>query len=200
MKELLERLKNGEASVDEVLAKIEEGKKDMVPRSRLNDKNEEIKELKAEIENRDKQISDLEKTVKGNEDLEKQIQDLKAENESWAQKYQQTQIDAAIKLAAKDARDPADVLAFIKKDDLKLEDDGAVKGLDDALKELRESKPYLFDEGPKLKGRTPNTEGATPEHTGPNPWKKETLNLTEQARILKQDPELAEKLKTQARG
>lgn len=200
MKELLERLKNGEASVDEVLAKIEEGKKDMVPRSRLNDKNEEIKELKAEIENRDKQISDLEKTVKGNEDLEKQIQDLKAENESWAQKYQQTQIDAAIKLAAKDARDPADVLAFIKKDDLKLEDDGTVKGLDDALKELRESKPYLFDEGPKLKGRTPNTEGATPEHTGPNPWKKETLNLTEQARILKQDPELAEKLKTQARG
>lgn len=200
MKELLEKLKNGEASVDEVLAKIEEGKKDMVPRSRLNDKNEEIKELKAEIENRDKQISDLEKTVKGNEDLEKQIQDLKAENESWAQKYQQTQIDAAIKLAAKDARDPADVLAFIKKDDLKLEDDGTVKGLDDALKELRESKPYLFDEGPKLKGRTPNTEGATPEHTGPNPWKKETLNLTEQARILKQDPELAEKLKTQARG
>lgn len=200
MKELLEKLKNGETSVDEVLSKIEEGKKDMVPRARLNEKNEEIKELKTEIENRDQQISDLEKAANGNEDLEKQIQDLKADNESWAQKYKQSQIDAAIKLAAKDARDPADVLAFIKKDDLKLEDDGTVKGLDDALKELRESKPYLFDEGPKLKGRTPNTEGATPEHTGPNPWKKETLNLTEQARILKQDPELAEKLKTQARG
>lgn len=170
----------------------------MVPRARLNEKSDEIKELKTEIENRDKQISDLEKTAKGNENLEKQIQDLKAENESWAQKYQQSQIDAAIKLAAKDARDPGDVLAFIQKDDLKLEDDGTVKGLDDALKGLRESKPYLFDEGPKLKGRTPNTEGATPEHTGPNPWKKETLNLTEQARILKQDPELAEKLKTQA--
>lgn len=164
MKELLEKLKNGETSVDEVLGKIEEGKKDMVPRARLNEKSEEIKELKAEIENRDKQISSLEQAAKGNEDLEKQIQDLKADNEGWAQKYQQSQIDTAIKLAAKDARDPGDVLAFIQKDELKLEEDGTVKGLDDALKGLRESKPYLFaaEEKPQLKGRTPNPETQQP--------------------------------------
>jgi len=31
-----------------------------------------------------------------------------------------------------------------------------------------------------------------------NPWAKETLNLTEQARILKEDPQLAAKLKSEA--
>lgn len=33
-----------------------------------------------------------------------------------------------------------------------------------------------------------------------NPWKKETLNLTEQARILREDPQLAESLKAAARN
>lgn len=202
MKELLEKFKNGEVNIDEVLAKIEEGKKDMIPRARLNEKNEEIKQLKEEIDNRDKQIGVLEKSVKGNEDLEKQIQELKSENEGWSKKYKETQINTAIKLAAKDAKDPGDVLVFLDKSKLELnEEDGTVKGLDEALEGLRESKPYLFgNEGPKLKGRTPIMVGNTVEHTGKNPWSKETFNLTEQARIMKEDPELAKKLKEQAKG
>ena len=31
-----------------------------------------------------------------------------------------------------------------------------------------------------------------------NPWAKETLNLTEQAQIIKEDPQLAAKLKSEA--
>jgi hypothetical protein len=31
-----------------------------------------------------------------------------------------------------------------------------------------------------------------------NPWKKETLNLTEQARLLREDPELAKQMKAAA--
>jgi hypothetical protein len=34
--------------------------------------------------------------------------------------------------------------------------------------------------------------------TGKNPWKKETFNLTEQAKILNENPELAKQLKAQA--
>lgn len=201
MKELLEKFKSGEVNIDEVLAKIEEGKKDMIPRARLNEKNEEIKRLKEEIENRDKQIGVLEKSVKGNEELEKQIQELKAKNEDWSRKYKETQINTAIKLAAKDAKDPEDVLIFLDKSKLELNEDGSVKGLDEALEGLRESKPYLFgNESPKLKGRTPIMVGNTVEHTGKNPWSKETFNLTEQARIMKEDPELAKKLKEQAKG
>jgi hypothetical protein len=33
-----------------------------------------------------------------------------------------------------------------------------------------------------------------------NPWKKETMNLTEQGRIFKENPELARRLKAEAEG
>ena len=146
MKELLEKLAKGETTVDDVLAAIDEADKEKVPRSRLNDKNEEIKELKAELSNRDEQINGLMKAAKGNEKLEEQLKSLEQQNQDWEQKYKQTQIDTAIKLAAKDAKDPADVLAFIKKDSLQLNEDGTIAGLDEAMKSLRESKSYLFAE------------------------------------------------------
>lgn len=38
------------------------------------------------------------------------------------------------------------------------------------------------------------------QHSGPNPWDKKTRNLTEQARISKDDPELARTLKAQAKN
>lgn len=43
----------------------------MVPRSRLNDKNAEIEELKAEITNRDNQIVELQNSVKDDSELQK---------------------------------------------------------------------------------------------------------------------------------
>ena len=157
MKELLEKLAKGETTVDDVLAAIDEADKEKVPRSRLNDKNNELKELKAELSNRDEQINGLKKAAKGNEELEKKLQSLEQQNQEWEQKYKQTQIDTAIKLAAKDAKDPADVLAFIKKDSLQLNEDGTIAGLDEALKSLKESKAYLFaeEQPPRLQGRNP---------------------------------------------
>jgi DNA repair exonuclease SbcCD ATPase subunit len=195
IKELLEKLQKGEANIEEVLQAIEDSKKDMVPRSRLNDKIEEIKELQQEITNRDKQIEKLQETIKGNEDFEKKIQSLQAENEKWAQKYQETQLNNAIKLAvAKEAKDANDILYFINKEKLKLKEDGTIEGLEDAIKTLRESKPYLFvQEQPGLKGRKPN-DTQTPPPTTKNPWSKEHFNLTQQAKILKENPELAKQL------
>jgi hypothetical protein len=37
-------------------------------------------------------------------------------------------------------------------------------------------------------------------YTGSNPWKKETFNLTQQAKILKENPELAKQLQAQAKN
>jgi hypothetical protein len=202
MKELLEKLAKGEVTVDEVLAAIDEADKEKVPRSRLNDKNEEIKELKKEIDNRDKQIADLQKAAKGNEELTKQIEDLKKTNDDWQNKYKNYQLETAIKLAAKDAKDASDILAFINRDGLELQDDGTVKGLDEALKSLKESKPYLFVEEtpPGLAGRKPHMpEKLNPiDYQGKNPFSKEHFNLTEQARLFKEDPELYKQLKAQA--
>lgn len=50
----------------------------------------------------------------------------------------------------------------------------------------------------RLKGNTPGGSGSG-RQTGPtNPWKKETFNLTEQGRIIRENPELAKQLKAAA--
>lgn len=194
MKELLEKLAKGETSIDEVLTAIDNDKKDYVPRSRLNDKNTEIKDLKDELSKRDTQITDLQKAVKGNEELEKKLKDLEKINGDWEGKYKQTQIEVAIKLAAKDAKDPADVLAFIKKDGLELLEDGTVKGLDEALKTLRESKSYLFgDVTPGLKGRQPNNpQGGEPKGLTKEQFKM--MGYTDRVKLFNENPDLYKQL------
>ena len=153
---LLGQFKDGEIDKQKVIDAIDESKSGMVPRSRLNDKNAEIDELKAEITNRDEQIAKLHDSVKDDSELQKELDELKDKNAEWQTKYQESQLNNAVKLAvAKDANDADDILAFINKDELELQDDGKVKGLDKAIESLKESKPYLFAES-KPSGRTPN--------------------------------------------
>lgn len=192
MKELLEKLSKGETTVEEVLSAIDNDKKDYVPRSRLNDKNDEIKDLKAEIKNRDDQITNLQKEVKGNEELETKLKDLEKANGDWEQKYKQTQVDTAIKLAAKDAKDPADVLAFINKDNLKLNDDGTITGLDEALKGLRESKSYLFAEEPKLGGRNPHPPGNQQKSITKEQY--DQMTYQDRVKLFEENPDLYNQL------
>ena len=153
---LLGQFKDGEIDKQKVIDAIDESKSGMVPRSRLNDKNAEIDELKAEITNRDEQIAKLHDSVKDDSELQKELDELKDKNAEWQTKYQESQLNNAVKLAvAKDANDADDILAFINKDELELQDDGDVKGLDKAIESLKESKPYLFVES-KPSGRTPD--------------------------------------------
>ncbi|WP_407568409.1 phage scaffolding protein [Staphylococcus epidermidis] len=153
---LLGQFKDGEIDKQKVIDAIDESKSGMVPRSRLNDKNAEIDELKAEITNRDEQIAKLHDSVKDDSELQKELDELKDKNAEWQTKYQESQLNNAVKLAvAKDANDADDILAFINKDELELQDDGNVKGLDKAIESLKESKPYLFTES-KPSGRTPD--------------------------------------------
>lgn len=128
---LLGQFKDGEIDKQKVIDAIDESKSGMVPRSRLNDKNAEIDELKAEITNRDEQIAKLQDSVKDDSELQKELDELKDKNAEWQTKYQESQLNNAVKLAvAKDANDADDILAFINKDELELQDDGNVKGLD----------------------------------------------------------------------
>ncbi|MCG2325804.1 phage scaffolding protein [Staphylococcus epidermidis] len=153
---LLGQFKDGEIDKQKVIDAIDESKSGMVPRSRLNDKNAEIDELKAEITNRDEQIAKLQDSVKDDSELQKELDEVKKQNAEWQTKYQESQLNNAVKLAvAKDANDADDILAFINKDELELQDDGNVKGLDKAIESLKESKPYLFVES-KPSGRTPD--------------------------------------------
>lgn len=118
---------------------------------------EQLDKANEELTNRDNQITELQKAKDGdNQELKDKLSNYKKENAQYQAEMKQLKLNNAVKLAvAKDANDADDILAFINKDELELQDDGNVKGLDKAIESLKESKPYLFAES-KPSGRTPN--------------------------------------------
>jgi hypothetical protein len=175
-----------------------------VPIERFNEVNEEKKELKTQIEDRDKQLKELKIKAAGNEELTTKITELETLNNQTKEEYE-TKITAlrketSIELRLKDekAKSIKAVKALLDLDKVSLDGDNLI-GLDEQLKTLKESESYLFGED-TIKGRGSNPPGdpIPPEHKK-NPWGKEHFNLTEQGRIYREDPELAAKLKAAAK-
>lgn len=88
--------------------------------------------------------------------------------------------------------------ALMDRSSVAVDDDGNVTGVKAALETLLEAKPYL-------KGTTQSSRSGGDFNKGngdgsKNPWKKETLNLTEQARIMRENPALAQQLQATAKG
>ncbi|MCG9797985.1 phage scaffolding protein [Staphylococcus argenteus] len=192
---LLGQFKDGEIDKQKVIDAIDESKSGMVPRSRLNDKNTEIEELKEEISKRDEQIVKLQDSVKDDSEIQKELEKLKNQNSEWETKYKEVQLNNAVKLAvAKEANDADDILAFINKDELELAEDGTVKGLDKAVETLKESKPYLFAPS-KPVGKTPQN-GGNPD-VGVTKEKFDNMSVAERNELYLNDRETFEKLVNQ---
>lgn len=123
--------------------------------NKVTDLETQLQTANDELSKRDKQIQDLKEATPDNEELQKQIDNYKADNEKYQEDLRKERLNNAIKLAvAKDANDPEDVLALLDKEGLELDGD-TVKGLDDKLTALRESKAYLFEQPKGKRGRTP---------------------------------------------
>ena len=74
---------------------------------------------------------------------------------------------------------------------------GALVALDEGITQLAQSKPHLLIKtGARGSGYSPAT--GKPAGLEKNPWSKEHRNLTEQARLLHTQPELAAQLKAAA--
>lgn len=168
-----------------------------VPKSRYDNVEEEKKTLQATISERDKQLVELKKNAGDNEELKKQIRDLqdanKAAKTEYDEKIKDMRLSTAIQIAiAADAQDVGIVSGLFDKSKLILGDDGKVTGLDEQLTALKKDKPFLFKDGkPKGKGYEPNGGGGPLDK---NPFAKETFNLTEQGKILRENPEQARAL------
>lgn len=139
-------------------------------------------------------IEQLKKDNAGNEglqqkitDYEKNIADLTAENE-------QLKIDSALKIALLEAKvSDVDYLTFkIKeKGEVKLGDDGKIKGIDDTIAALKTQFPQHFTSESKKKideNKLPNGD----ENNGDGMTKKELLSkpYTERQRIYQENPDL----------
>lgn len=209
LKELLKAQGLTEAQITAIVQGVEGHYTGWVPKARFDEVNEAKKQAEAAIAERDKQLAELKKSAGDNEALKKQIEELQAANKKDAEEHQakldELRVSTAVKLAlAGDAHDPDIVLGLIDRSVIKLNEDGSVKtGLDDQLKALRESKAFLFTEAkegqPKIKGARPAEGGDKPKNDGTkNPWSRDHFNLTEQGRLLRENPDLAKQLQASA--
>lgn len=202
LKELL-----GEDLYNQVIEKAGDNKIAIVsdgnwfPKDKFDAKNQEVKDLQQQLNDRDEQLNAL-KDVDP-EKLKQEIADLQEANDKTKNDYEaklQAQafeftLEKALSTAG--AKNAKAVKALLDTENIKL-DGETLLGLDDQLKALQESDPYLFgeDEPPGLKGRKPN-EGGTNTQGIKNPFSKEHFNLTEQAKLLKENPDLAKQLQNE---
>ncbi len=199
-KEQLMELGLTEEQAEKVLAKYV----NMIPKHRFDEVNEEKKELKNQLEERDAQLKELKVKASGNDELTAKITELeklnKATKEEYEAKMSVLKKETAIELKLKDekAKNIKAVKALLDLEKVSLDGDNLV-GLDEQLKTLKESDAYLFGED-KISGRDPHPGGdSLDSQAKKNPFGKEHFNLTEQGRLFREDPELAVKLQELAK-
>ncbi|MDV2883829.1 phage scaffolding protein [Alkalihalophilus pseudofirmus] len=200
LKELL-----GEELYKQLMEKVGDNKVAVVsdgnwfPKSKFDEVNDDNKELKKQLKDRDAQLDELSQKAKGNEDLTKQIQDLQDANKAtvadYESKLQKQAFDSKLNDALRDAKakNPRAVKALLDTESIKLDGDKLL-GLEDQLKALRESDDYLFtsEEG-QLGGRNPNPS----KKEAPKLTKDQFKNMSYQERVdlYQKDPETYNQLK-----
>lgn len=196
IKELLDKLSIPEDKADSASAAIREFLNGAyVPKSRFNEVNEEKNTLKAAITDRDKQLEALKKSTGDVDSLKAEIKNLQDRNKAALAeaeaKMKDLRMNTAIKLAiGNDAQDADIVASLIQKDKLILGEDGNITGLAEQVKALKEGKPFLFKDGGKSLAYNPH--GGTPNVK--NPFAKDTFNLTEAGKLLRDHPEEARQM------
>lgn len=167
--------------------------KHAVPKSDFNDANEKLKTANATIETLKKDNGDnetLQGTIKAHEATIKKLQDDAANTtKSYAIKEQ---------LSKAGVMDP-DYLIYKQGglEKFNFDKEGKPIGVDDVLKPYKEDKAmaHLFQAG---KSGTDYNPAGGGDYTGKNPFAKDTFNLTEQGKLLKENPAQAKELASAA--
>lgn len=189
LKELL-----GEELYNQVIAKAAGKKIDVVtdryiPLDKFNEVNNELKQQKQTVADRDKQLKDLSKDSEASEQLKAKITELEATNTANAEKYaaeiNAIKLSTAIRSAIGDkAHNAASLEKLLDTSKLSLAEDGTVKGLDDQVKALKESDSYLFKpEQPAPKATPPGIQGAVPGQGSPGSGGSPASNAGEAAAL-----------------
>ena len=128
-----------------------------VPKATFNAERESVKNLKAQVADRDKQITEL-GTFKGTaEQLQKRVSELEKQNKEAQEKFEadllQAQKDAAIRLdISSRVIDADDVLPKLDQSKIVFKDGKIEAGLTEQLNELQKSKPHYFKQENKEDG------------------------------------------------
>lgn len=106
-----------------------------------------------EIGNANKLIEELKKASKGDEGMQQKISTYETENARLQQELEETKVSSALKVALLSAKtDDTDYMTFKikemlkeKGEELKIDDDGNIKGWDDMLTTLKTQFPTHFE-------------------------------------------------------
>lgn len=184
---------------EQVDSVIDENVKDIeTEKEKATATSTELEDVKKQLKEANSTITELKKNNADNEALQAKVKEyedaIKTQKEEYDAKVRNLTLDSAIEKALSNAgAKHIDLLSTkIDREKLKIEADGKVTGLDEQISAYKESYKDLFI--PKIEGRDPNNNGGGKPPVN-NPWSKEHFNLTQQAKILRENPELANQLK-----
>ncbi len=130
---------------------------------KFNEIIEENKALKAQLSERDKQLTELEKSTGDNADLKKKIEEIQALNvekdKYYAAEISKLKLDNAVDMALMQAgaKNLKAVRGVLELEKMQMDKDGNVIGLREALDKVKQSDSYLFAENnaPEISGISP---------------------------------------------
>ena len=164
--------------------------KGFVPKERFDEVNGKLKEANTTIDT-------LKKSNADNEELQKQVKEYKEKVTILEATAANTRKEYALKDKLKEAGVvDADYIIYKQGgiDKFTFDKEGNPVGIDNVVKPLKESSPHLFKAEPGADYKPAG--GGTPPSK--NPFAKDSFNLTEQGKLLRENPAQAKALASAA--
>jgi molybdopterin converting factor small subunit len=118
---------------------------EFVPASRLSEVVTQRDSFKTQLETANVQLETMKKSATGNDALQKQLQDQIDANSKLLKDIEGMKVQTEIFVAAKDAINAKDLMAFIDMSNIKVNAKGEVIGVEAEINRLKTEKPYLFN-------------------------------------------------------
>lgn len=121
-----------------------------IPKSRFDQVNEQAKEYKKQVGERDTQISKLKDEFKDTEGLKEKVEKLESDNKTQKETYEKQLADINFNnaleksLGSFSVKDNKLIMALIDKDKLKVDGDTVI-GLKEQIEPLKTSHEFLFE-------------------------------------------------------
>ena len=131
------------------LQDVSEGK--YISKERYDQVNQQAKDYKKQVDERDKQITDLKEEFKDAKGLKEKVEQLEADNKKQKEEYEaqikDINFNTALKsaLAAYKCKDTDYLMSKINKDSIKLNEDGSIVGLKEQVEPFKKDHEYLFE-------------------------------------------------------
>lgn len=174
-REFLKGLGLEKDAIDKIMA--ENGKDIELEKGKVKDIQSQLVTANNTIKERDKQLETLKNSPDDPETLKQQIQQLqddnKAKDEAHQKEIKELKVNSALEKALTNAKakNAKAVQALLDLgDDVELNEDGTIKGLDEKIKALKKSDAYMFNDDKqtvKIDGAKPNASPNDPAN--PNP-------------------------------